>query len=110
MAGPSRCSRPHCVFTRPLAYGGIFAARPRRWTYPQTAYTALVSHDKPHWNVSTEFHTRSGPCTLVPLRPLEGRPNRSSLVWLMSPDESERRRALAQSSLAQEIEDQTCSL
>jgi 2-octaprenyl-6-methoxyphenol hydroxylase len=82
----------------------------RSWTYPQTAFTALLSHETPHRNISTEFHTRSGPCTLVPLRPLEGRPNRSSLVWLMSPDEAERRRVLAQSLLAQEIKDQTGSL
>src|SRR5262249_35056304 len=49
------------------------------WTYPQIAYTALLSHIKPHRNISTEFHTRSGPCTLVPLRPREGKPHRSSL-------------------------------
>ncbi|MGH6840898.1 MAG: FAD-dependent monooxygenase [Methylocella sp.] len=82
----------------------------RVWTYPQTAYTALLSHAKPHQNVSTEFHTRSGPCTLVPLRPAEGRPNRSSLVWLMSPEAAERRRALSDSELAQEVEEEVRSL
>lgn len=82
----------------------------RSWTYPQTAFTALLSHVKPHRNISTEFHTRSGPCTLVPLRPAEGRPHRSSLVWLMAPEEAERRRALSPSQLAQEIEDQVDSL
>ncbi|MGH6869675.1 MAG: FAD-dependent monooxygenase, partial [Methylocella sp.] len=79
------------------------------WTYPQTAYTALLSHAKPHRNISTEFHTRSGPCTLVPLRPAAGKPNRSSLVWLMSAEAAERRRALSDSELAQEIEDQVDS-
>ncbi|MGH6844252.1 MAG: FAD-dependent monooxygenase [Methylocella sp.] len=82
----------------------------RAWTYPQTAFTALLSHPKPHRNISTEFHTRSGPCTLVPLRPAENMPNRSSLVWLMSPEVAERRRALSNSELAQEIEDQVDSL
>ncbi len=82
----------------------------RSWKYPQIAFTALLSHVKPHRNISTEFHTRSGPCTLVPLRPVEGRPNRSSLVWLMSPEEAERRRALAPALLAQEIEEQVDSL
>ncbi len=65
----------------------------RVWTYPQIAFTALLSHPKPHRNISTEFHTRSGPCTLVPLRGVENKPNRSSLVWLMSPEAAERRRA-----------------
>src|SRR5262249_24073161 len=51
----------------------------QNWTYPQIAYTALLSHAKPHRNISTEFHTRSGPCTLVPLRPVDGKPHRSSL-------------------------------
>jgi 2-octaprenyl-6-methoxyphenol hydroxylase len=82
----------------------------RTWTYPQTAFTALLSHAKPHRNISTEFYTRSGPCTLVPLRPAENKPKRSSLVWLMTPEAAERRRALSNSELAQEIEDQVDSL
>jgi 2-octaprenyl-6-methoxyphenol hydroxylase len=82
----------------------------RSWAYPQVAFTALLSHAKPHWNISTEFHTRSGPCTLVPLCLAENKPNRSSLVWLMSPEAAERRRALSDSELAQEIEDQVDSL
>ena len=40
----------------------------RSWTYPQVALTVLLAHAKPHRNISTEFHTRAGPCTLVPLR------------------------------------------
>ena len=83
---------------------------PRSWTYPQIAFTALLSHAKPHRNISTEFHTRSGPCTLVPLRAMPERPNRSSLVWLMSAGEAERRRALPQLLLEQEIEAHTNSL
>jgi 2-octaprenyl-6-methoxyphenol hydroxylase len=82
----------------------------RSWAYPQVAFTALLSHAKPHRNISTEFHTRFGPCTLVPLRPAEGRPNRSSLVWLMAPEEAGRRRGLSQQELAQEVEDQVDSL
>jgi 2-octaprenyl-6-methoxyphenol hydroxylase len=82
----------------------------RAWAYPQIAFTALLSHAKPHRNISTEFHTRSGPCTLVPLRATENRPNRSSLVWLMSAEMAERRRALSESELAGEIEDQVGSL
>jgi 2-octaprenyl-6-methoxyphenol hydroxylase len=84
--------------------------RTQSWTYPQIAYTALLSHAKPHRNISTEFHTRSGPCTLVPLRPMEGKPHRASLVWLMSPEAAERRRALSATELAREIESQVDSL
>ncbi|WOJ90740.1 FAD-dependent monooxygenase [Methylocapsa polymorpha] len=81
----------------------------RSWTYPQVALTALLTHEKPHRHVSTEFHTRSGPCTLVPLRALEGRPNRSSLVWLMSAEDADHRRALSPAALAREIERQVDS-
>jgi len=84
--------------------------RVHTWTYPQIAFTAFLSHARPHRNISTEFHTRSGPCTLVPLRPDENKANRSSLVWLMSPEAAERRRALSNSEQAQEIEDQVDSL
>jgi 2-octaprenyl-6-methoxyphenol hydroxylase len=78
----------------------------RSWTYPQTAVTALLSHEKPHRNRSVEFHTRSGPCTLVPLRAHERAAHRSSLVWLMSPAEARRRRDLAPDELAGELADQ----
>jgi len=51
-----------------------------RRVYPQTALTLNLSHARPHRDVSTEFHTPGGPCTLVPL---PGR--RSSLVWVDEP-------------------------
>ncbi|MGH7737320.1 MAG: FAD-dependent monooxygenase, partial [Candidatus Tyrphobacter sp.] len=76
----------------------------RRWTYPQVAMTALIAHEKPHANRSVEFHTRSGPCTLVPLVPRDGARNRSSLVWLMSTREAAARRGLAPDALGGEIE------
>jgi 2-octaprenyl-6-methoxyphenol hydroxylase len=75
----------------------------RTWTYPQVALTALLSHEKPHRNLSTEFHTRAGPCTLVPLRPCVDAPHRSSLVWLMSPEDAERRRDLDDERLAADV-------
>ncbi|MCO6402803.1 UbiH/UbiF family hydroxylase [Aurantimonas endophytica] len=52
----------------------------RRWTYPQSAIVLNFDHAVPHGSVSTEFHTRSGPFTQVPL---PGR--RSSLVWVEEP-------------------------
>ena len=78
----------------------------RRWTYPQVALTVLTAHEKPHRNSSVEFHTRNGPCTLVPLPPSGTAPHRSSLVWLMSKAEAARRRGLTETTLAAEIERQ----
>lgn len=88
------------------ACAGIAA---RSWRYPQVALTALVAHRKPHDGISTEFHTRSGPCTLVPLKGTAAHPHRSSLVWLMAPREAERRRALSDAALALELQHQTRS-
>jgi 2-octaprenyl-6-methoxyphenol hydroxylase len=76
----------------------------RRWSYPQVAVTALTTHEKPHNGVSIEFHTRSGPCTLVPLPPTESAPNRSSLVWLMTKEDAARRKALSPADFARELE------
>ena len=57
--------------------------------YPQTALTLNLGHARPHDDISTEFHTESGPFTLVPLPGL-----RSSLVWVVEPAEAERLGAL----------------
>jgi 2-octaprenyl-6-methoxyphenol hydroxylase len=67
----------------------------KRWSYPQSAVTALLAHERPHRETSTEFHTRQGPFTLVPL---PGR--RSSLVWVTSPDEAETLTGLGDAELA----------
>ena len=78
--------------------------------YPQRALTALLTHRLAHGDASTEFHTRNGPFTLVPLPPREAAPHRSSLVWLMSDDEASRREGLEASALEREIERQARSL
>ena len=51
-----------------------------RWTYPQTALTFNLGHSRPHHDTSTEFHTETGPFTLVPLPG-----QRSSLVFVVDP-------------------------
>ena len=83
----------------------------KSWTYPQVALTAILGHTLDHRGVSTEFHTRQGPFTLVPLPAGEprtaGGSARSSLVWVMSPAEAERRSALDPLGLAREIERQS---
>jgi 2-octaprenyl-6-methoxyphenol hydroxylase len=71
----------------------------RRWAYPQTAVVLNFGHSLPHGNVSTEFHTVTGPFTQVPL---PGR--RSSLVWVVKPHEAERLLALSPEGLSTEIE------
>lgn len=75
------------------------------WTYPQVALTFNLAHTRPHDDASTEFHTESGPFTLVPL---PGK--RSSLVCVAEPAEAERLQALDQTALAAEIERRSHSI
>jgi 2-octaprenyl-6-methoxyphenol hydroxylase len=67
--------------------------------YKQVAVTACLKHTRPHRGTSTEFHTVSGPFTLVPLPGL-----RSSLVWVLDPAQAEVIAALDDAELAAEIE------
>jgi 2-octaprenyl-6-methoxyphenol hydroxylase len=73
--------------------------------YPQTALTFNLRHTRPHRDVSTEFHTETGPFTLVPLPG-----DRSSLVWVVSPAEAAMLSALDQHELAEEIERRSHSI
>jgi 2-octaprenyl-6-methoxyphenol hydroxylase len=77
----------------------------RAWSYPQTALVLNFSHERPHGNVSTEFHTESGPFTQVPL---PGR--RSSLVWVLPPKEAARLRDLPAADLGQAVEERMQSM
>jgi 2-octaprenyl-6-methoxyphenol hydroxylase len=77
---------------------------------PQTALTVIVAHSRPHHGFSTEFHTRGGPFTLVPLPDCGDGTPRSSLVWLMSKPEARRRAALDDAALAAAIEAQSQSM
>lgn len=76
--------------------------RMRDWRYPQVALTTILAHSRDHDETSTEFHTREGAFTFVPL---PGR--RSSLVWMMSEANGARRAALDDAALAAEIEDRS---
>jgi 2-octaprenyl-6-methoxyphenol hydroxylase len=78
----------------------------RRWTYPQKALTTILAHARDHREVSTEFHTREGPFTLVPLP--GGR--RSSLVWVAAEARAEALAALDDDALARAIERQAQSM
>ncbi|HWK95705.1 MAG TPA: UbiH/UbiF family hydroxylase [Pseudolabrys sp.] len=67
--------------------------------YKQVALTVCLSHTRPHHDTSTEFHTASGPFTLVPLPG-----NRSSLVWVLRPADADAIAELSDEDLALEIE------
>lgn len=67
--------------------------------YRQVALTVCLKHSRPHRETSTEFHTPSGPFTLVPLPGL-----RSSLVWVLDPRHADELAALNDAELALEIE------
>ena len=69
-----------------------------RHEYPQAALTLNLGHARPHNGISTEFHTASGPFTLVPLPGL-----RSSLVCVVEPAEAEHLGALDAPALSAEI-------
>jgi 2-octaprenyl-6-methoxyphenol hydroxylase len=66
---------------------------------PQTALTYILSHSRPHHDISTEFHTGHGPFTVVPLPGL-----RSSLVCVVAPAEAEDLARLGGAALDAEIE------
>jgi 2-octaprenyl-6-methoxyphenol hydroxylase len=73
--------------------------------YQESALTFNLAHRRPHGDISTEFHTASGPFTLVPLPGL-----RSSLVMVVGAAEAARIDALGGDELAQEIERRSHSI
>jgi 2-octaprenyl-6-methoxyphenol hydroxylase len=77
----------------------------RTWSYPQAALTTILGHDRLHEDASTEFHTRHGPFTLVPLPGW-----RSSLVWVTEPAHGKRLMGLDDAALAEAVERQAQSL
>jgi 2-octaprenyl-6-methoxyphenol hydroxylase len=71
----------------------------------QTALTYILSHSRPHHDISTEFHTGHGPFTVVPLPGL-----RSSLVCVVAPAEAENLVRLDGAALDAEIERRSHSI
>lgn len=57
----------------------------RAHAYPQVAVTATLAHERPHHDISTEFHTETGPFTVVPLPG-----DRSSIVCVVDAGEAGR--------------------
>lgn len=77
----------------------------RQWQYPQIALVGNFSHTLPHNDVSTEFHTETGPFTLVPLGQ-----NRSSLVCVVDPAQAERLQAMEPGKLNRLLEERMQSV
>jgi 2-octaprenyl-6-methoxyphenol hydroxylase len=67
--------------------------------HKQMALTVCIKHSRPHRDTSTEFHTASGPFTLVPLPG-----QRSSLVWVLDPSRADEIGALSDAELSAQIE------
>ena len=74
-------------------------------TYPQTALVLNLSHDLPHKNTSTEFHTPTGPFTIVPLGE-----RRSSLVWVVKPEQAKDLVDMTDEALNRRIEERMSSM
>jgi len=77
----------------------------RSWSYPQAALVANIAHSRPHDDVSTEFHTETGPFTIVPMPGLH-----SAIVCVESPAEAERLSKLDDEALAAEFERRSRSI
>jgi 2-octaprenyl-6-methoxyphenol hydroxylase len=80
---------------------------------PQWALTGIFDHELPHQDISTEFHTREGPCTLVPLAtPGTGHEAQraSSLVWMVRSARASTVNGLDDEAFALAVERRTHSI
>jgi 2-octaprenyl-6-methoxyphenol hydroxylase len=73
--------------------------------YDQAAMTLNISHSRAHDDVSTEFHRKGGPFTVVPLPG-----NNSSVVYVAKPDRIARLESLPASELAGVLERESFGL
>lgn len=71
----------------------------RQWDCRQSALTAQFAHSRPHDGISTEFHRKGGPVTVVPMPG-----NRSALVWVDRPGAVNRLMALDEDRFGQALE------
>lgn len=71
----------------------------KTWQYNQAALVLNLKHDLPHFNVSTEFHRRTGPFTMVPLPGKQ-----SSLVYVETPERADALLKMDDVRLARELE------
>jgi 2-octaprenyl-6-methoxyphenol hydroxylase len=76
-----------------------------RRAHAQSALVLNFAHARDHGDISTEFHTETGPFTQVPL---PGR--RSSLVWVVRPETAERLMEASNAAISGEIEERMQSM
>jgi 2-octaprenyl-6-methoxyphenol hydroxylase len=76
-----------------------------RRSYPQVALAFNLGHSRPHDDTATEFHTSKGPFTLVPLPG-----QRSSLVFVVDPDQRSHLMALSDEAMSRETERRSHSI
>jgi 2-octaprenyl-6-methoxyphenol hydroxylase len=79
--------------------------RTKRWDYSQAALVATLAIQHPHQGVSTEYHSETGPFTLVPLPG-----DRVSLVWVDRPDAVERAMSLSAEEFSAAVETRAQSI
>lgn len=72
----------------------------KRWAYPQQAMVVDFEHDFPTQYVSTEFHTETGPFTIVP----HGH-HKAGLVWLEKPERVSEVCTMSHSEIERLLED-----
>lgn len=75
------------------------------WEAGQSALVMNFSHNRPHNDTSTEFHTQDGPFTQVPLPGL-----RSSLVWVTRRRRADELAALSEVELSHLVEERMQSM
>ena len=75
----------------------------RQSDYQQVALIANVATKKSHHNKAFERFTSSGPLAMLPLTQLNG-VSRCSLVWTMSPQQSEKILALSEDEFKEQLE------
>ncbi|MFC3645341.1 UbiH/UbiF family hydroxylase [Aquibium oceanicum] len=74
-------------------------------SYRQAALVFNFAHGRPHGDISTEFHTETGPFTQVPLPG-----QRSSLVWVLRPERAEQLAETGDEELSALVEEQMQSM
>lgn len=76
----------------------------RKWQYPQIALVANFEHTLAHNDTSTEFHTPTGPFTLVPLSNKQSNKHMSSFVCVENEEGAKRLGELTSQNLELELE------
>ncbi|SDI72661.1 FAD-dependent monooxygenase [Aliiruegeria lutimaris] len=75
--------------------------------YGQKTLAFVVSHPKPHANVSTEIYNQGGPFTLVPLQDLNGQPA-SAVVWMNRGPRAEELAAMEKTAFEARMSERSC--